>query len=161
MLGAKPAESRESPRCLLSDVGPARLNQQHLRLASYAVEFQQLVEELAEREPAHEDWKHIDALYGRISRFIAEHFREEEALMVQHRYPDYAAHKRLHDRFIEDMAKVQSQINNRKSQIAYSPPGLLLCGTLHSGQVPGSPVRLLTPGIRRSRGIVSGSSAAR
>ncbi len=113
MLGTKATESRASPRCLLSDVGPAKLNQQHLRLASYAVEFQLLVEELAEREPTHEDWKHVDALFSRISRFIAVHFRDEEELMVLHEYPDYTGHKRLHEKFIEDMARVQSQINNR------------------------------------------------
>jgi len=113
MLGIKSAQSHESPRCLLSDVGIAKLNQQHLRLASYAVEFQQIAEELAEREPAPQDWKHIDALFGRISRYVTEHFRDEEALMVTHEYPDYAAHKRLHDKFIDEMAKIQSQINNR------------------------------------------------
>lgn len=125
MLATKPTESRESPRCLLSDVGPAKLNQQHLRLASYAVEFQQLVEELAEREPTHDDWKHIDALYSRISRFVAEHFRDEEALMVRYQYPDYTAHKRLHDKFVEEMAKIQSQINNRNVKFKGSLSTLL------------------------------------
>lgn len=125
MLATKPTESRESPRCLLSDVGPAKLNQQHLRLASYAVEFQQLVEELAEREPTRDDWKHIDALYSRISRFVAEHFRDEEALMVRYQYPDYTAHKRLHDKFVEEMAKIQSQINNRNVKFKGSLSTLL------------------------------------
>lgn len=125
MLATKPTESRESPRCLLSDVGPAKLNQQHLRLASYAVEFQQLVEELAEREPTRDDWKHIDALYSRISRFVAEHFRDEEELMVRYQYPDYTAHKRLHDKFVEEMAKIQSQINNRNVKFKGSLSTLL------------------------------------
>jgi hemerythrin len=113
MLGIKSTDSHESPRCLLSDVGLAKLNQQHLRLASYAVEFQQIVAELAEREPSHEDWKHIDALFSRIIRYVAEHFRDEEALMVAHHYPDYASHKKMHDKFVEEMARIQSQINNR------------------------------------------------
>ncbi len=113
MLGMKGAYSHESPHCLLSDVGLAKLNKQHLRLASYVVEFQQIAEELAEREPTHDDWKHIDALFSRISRFVAEHFRDEEALMVVHEYPEYASHKKTHDKFIEEMARIQSQINNR------------------------------------------------
>ena len=113
MLGLKSTRSHESPRCLLSDVGLVKLNQQHLRLASYAVQFQQIVEELSEREPTHEDWKQIDSLFSRITRFVAEHFRDEEALMVAHQYPDYAPHKKMHDKFIEEMARIQSQINNR------------------------------------------------
>lgn len=113
MLGIKSAHSHECPRCLLSDVGLAKLNQQHLRLASYAVEFQQIVEELAEREPSHQDWKHIDALFARITRYVAEHFRDEETLMVAHDYPDYVSHKKMHTDFVEDMARIQSQINNR------------------------------------------------
>ena len=113
MLGSKSAESRESPRCLLSDVGIALLNKQHLRLASYAVEFQQIVEELSERAPTHDDWKHIDALFSRISRFVAEHFRDEENLMLAHNYPDYPSHKKMHDKFIAEMARIQSTINNR------------------------------------------------
>jgi len=99
---------------MLSDVGVAALNKQHLRLASYAVEFQQIVEELAEREPSNADWKRIDALFSRVSRFIAVHFREEEELMLTHQYPGYAAHKRLHDKFVDEIAKIQSQINNRE-----------------------------------------------
>lgn len=113
MLGLKDTNSHESSHCLLSDVGLAKLNKQHLRLASYAVEFQEIVEELAEREPTHDDWKHIDALFSRITRFVAEHFRDEEALMVAHQYPDYVPHKKLHDKFVAQMAQIQSQINNR------------------------------------------------
>lgn len=113
MLGIKSSRSQECPRYLLADVGLAQLNRQHLRLAGFAVEFQQIVTELAEREPSNGDWKHIDALYSRISRYVAEHFRDEEALMVAHHYPDYAAHKQIHNKFIEEMRRIQSQINNR------------------------------------------------
>ena len=116
MLGKRSLYSHESQRCLLSDVGVAKLNKQHLRLASYAVEFQQIAEELAEREPSHDDWKHIDALFSRISRYVAEHFRDEEALMVEHHYPDYAAHKKMHEKFIAELARIQSQINNRNAK---------------------------------------------
>ena len=113
MSSINSTQSRQSSHCLLSDVGLAKLNQQHLRLASYAVQFQQIVEDLAEREPRHEDWKQVDALFSRITRYVAEHFRDEEALMVAHEYPDYPAHKKMHDKFVEEMARIQSQINNR------------------------------------------------
>ena len=52
-------------------------------------------------------------MFGRVSRFVATHFREEEELMIAHGYPDYRAHKRLHDKFVDELGKIQSQVNNR------------------------------------------------
>ena len=113
MVGSKVVDSHESRNCLLADVGIAKLNKQHLRLASYAVEFQQIVEDLVAREPNRDDWRHVDSLFSRISRYTVEHFRDEEALMVAYEYPDYLPHKKSHEKFVEELAQVQSQINNR------------------------------------------------
>ncbi len=113
MLSFKSAGPRQVGNCLLADVGVNACNKQHLRLASYAVEFHEMVEALAEKEPDQNDWRRIDSLFSRISRFVAVHFREEEALMVEHGYPDYTRHKSLHDKFVTELANVQSQINNR------------------------------------------------
>ena len=113
MLSFKSAGPRQIGNCLLADVGVNACNKQHLRLASYAVEFHEMVEALAEKEPDQSDWRRIDSLFSRISRFVAVHFREEEELMVQHGYPDYTRHKSLHDKFVKELANVQSQINNR------------------------------------------------
>ncbi len=103
----------EDAHCLLKDVGVNRINRQHLRLASYAVEFNQLVDELREREPGSEDWRRIDALFSRVLRFVETHFREEEALMREQGYPDYGAHKKQHEKFERELAGIQSKINNR------------------------------------------------
>ncbi|MCP3867346.1 MAG: hemerythrin family protein [Gammaproteobacteria bacterium] len=113
MFGLKGSDVQNSEHCLLKNVGISEFNKQHLRLASYAVEFSQLVEELATREPENKDWRQVDALFSRISRFVATHFREEEELMRVHAYPDYAAHKVLHEKFAKQLAEVQSQINSR------------------------------------------------
>jgi hemerythrin-like metal-binding protein len=112
MFRSKKIESG-SQHCLLKDVGINDFNRQHLRLASYAVEFNQLVEELSVREPTNADWRRIDALFSRVTRFVETHFSEEEALMRAHDYPDFAAHKRLHDKFVDELANIQSKINNR------------------------------------------------
>ncbi len=114
MLGLKSSESTQQAHCLLKDVGINSINRQHLRLASYAVEFNQIIEELAEKEPTNEDWRQIDALFSRVTRFVQTHFREEEELMMEHQYPAFAGHKRLHDKFITGLIDVQSKINNRK-----------------------------------------------
>jgi len=113
MFGLKADKSYEGKHCLLKNVGVMSLNKQHLRLASYAMEFSQIVEQLSDREPGAEDWKHIDALFSRISLFVATHFREEEELMRIYDYPEYPGHKRQHDVFVQELAQIQAQINNR------------------------------------------------
>lgn len=113
MFGFKAVESYQSEHCLLKNVGVASFNKQHLRLASYAVEFSQIVEKLAEREAMPEDWKRIDALFSRISLFVATHFREEEESMKTYGYPAYPGHKAQHEKFVQELARIQSQINNR------------------------------------------------
>lgn len=113
MFGFKSSASKDSSHCLLKEVGIAEINKQHLRLASYAVQFGQIVDELSSREPTNQDWRQIDALFSKIMRYVSTHFDEEEALMREHGYPDYAAHKKLHDKFSAEMIKIQSQINNR------------------------------------------------
>lgn len=115
MFGFKAAESYQSEHCLLKNVGVASFNKQHLRLASYAVEFNQIAEQLKDRAPRPEEWKQIDALFSRISIFVATHFREEEDMMETHAYPGFPEHKRQHDRFVEELARIQSQINNRNA----------------------------------------------
>jgi len=98
----------------MQDVGISLLNKQHLRLASYAMELNQLVEELATRDISQKDWRHIDALFSRITLFVAQHFRDEEEMMEKHNYPRFEHHKELHGKFTGELAGVQSQINNRK-----------------------------------------------
>ncbi len=113
MFERKRPSPPQSAHCLVTDVGVDELNKQHLRLASYAVELSQIVEEISPREPTQADWKHVDALFGRICLFVAAHFRTEEELMEKHGYPAYAHHKRLHDQFSSELGDVQSKINNR------------------------------------------------
>jgi hemerythrin len=114
MFSLKSRNPSESTHCLLKDVGVNSINRQHLRLASYAVEFNQIVEELAEKEPTNHDWHRIDALFTRVRRYVQTHFREEEELLQAHGYPYFEAHKKLHDKFVNDLIAVQSNINNRK-----------------------------------------------
>lgn len=99
--------------CLLKDVGVAQFNKQHLRLASYVVEFNQLVVGLQSREPSIQDWRHIDALWARVSSFVSQHFGEEEEEMARHEYPGYAKQKQQHDKFVSKLMKIQDQIRGR------------------------------------------------
>jgi len=113
MFGLKIATNQDSSPCLLKNVGVSEFNKQHLRLASYAVEFNQLVEELADRDLDVNDWKRVDALFSRVTLFVATHFREEEEIMRKYEYPGYPGHKAQHDKFVENLTIIQSQINDR------------------------------------------------
>ena len=125
MFEYKRPSSPQHTNCLVTDVGVAELNKQHLRLASYAVELNQIVEEISNREPTQADWRHIDALFSRICLFVAAHFRSEEELMEKHGYPAYAEHKGLHQRFSSELADVQSKINNRNLKFGSKLSNLL------------------------------------
>jgi hemerythrin-like metal-binding protein len=109
----KGPEKKGASHCLVKEVGIAQFNKQHLRLASYAVEFHQIVEELSTREPTAEDWKQIDGVFSRIMRFVHQHFEEEEAVMQEHGYPGFEAHKKLHDDFVAELLKIKRQIAGR------------------------------------------------
>jgi len=43
-----------------------------------------------------------------LEDYVKEHFAAEEKLQIRHGYPDYAAHKSLHTRFIADIGRLTS-----------------------------------------------------
>lgn len=112
---AKPLEHRHDRECLLKDVGVAEFNKQHLLAASYAVDFQRMVEEIGERDLTPDEWRHVDAVTQRLQRYVVFHFDSEEALMVQHGYPGYAEQKRQHDSFRQQFMTVELEIRGRKA----------------------------------------------
>lgn len=114
MFTLKSSNPEDPSHCLLKDVGVNSINRQHLRLASYAVEFNHIVQEMSDKTPTNKDWQRIDSLFSQVTRYVRTHFQEEEALMQEHAYPGFEAHKRLHDRFVDDLIEVQSKINNRR-----------------------------------------------
>ncbi|MBF0455061.1 MAG: hemerythrin family protein [Magnetococcales bacterium] len=107
------SSDNQASTCLLQDVGVMRFNKEHMRLASYAAEFQELVDELRERPPETKDWQHIDALFSRILRVASGHFKVEEEMMSSQGYPGYASQKKQHDKFLKKMLEVQGEIRNR------------------------------------------------
>ena len=106
-------QEQTSP-CLLKDVGIMRFNKEHMRLASYVAEFQEVVDSLRDREATIDDWRHIDALFGRILKVASSHFKAEEEMMSSQGYPGYESQKKQHDKFMDKMLKVQEDIRGRK-----------------------------------------------
>ncbi|MBF0370214.1 MAG: hemerythrin family protein [Magnetococcales bacterium] len=108
--------------CLLKDVGVAEFNKQHLRLASYVVEYAQVVEKLDGGAPEVADWRHLQALVGRMKRFVVEHFDHEEKMLTEHGYPGLEGQKKEHGKFKKQLASFAADIDDRnhKSLVKYS-----------------------------------------
>lgn len=114
MFGFKsPNATTDDSNILLREVGVSEMNKQHIQLASYTVEFHQIVAELKDREATIEDWRRIDSYFSRIMKLAVKHFGEEEEMMEKYNFPDIENHKRLHAKFIEQMGKFQNEINGR------------------------------------------------
>ena len=50
-------------------------------------------------------------LIGFLNQYVIKHFNDEEALQIKFEYPDYPAHKKEHEFFIQRIANLQEEIN--------------------------------------------------
>lgn len=48
-----------------------------------------------------------------LGDYVVSHFAGEERLMQQHGYPDYAAHKKIHDAFVAEFVKLRSDLEKQ------------------------------------------------
>lgn len=55
----------------------------------------------------------VGSLLSFLADYTVKHFRDEETLMVSHRYPGYATHKKAHDDFV---AEVDAFIKSYQNQ---------------------------------------------
>nr|WP_312577442.1 hemerythrin family protein [Sedimentibacter sp.] len=44
-----------------------------------------------------------------LSEYVIKHFDDEEKLQIKSKYPDYTAHKKLHEDFKKDVANIVSE----------------------------------------------------
>jgi hemerythrin len=44
-----------------------------------------------------------------LGDYVKEHFAAEEKLQIRHAYPEYAAHKSQHTRFIADLSRLENE----------------------------------------------------
>ncbi|MDR1069817.1 MAG: bacteriohemerythrin [Gracilibacteraceae bacterium] len=52
----------------------------------------------------------LDGTLDFLSQYTAKHFGDEEKLQQQHKYPDFANHKKLHDAFKNTVADLAKQL---------------------------------------------------
>ncbi len=51
-------------------------------------------------------------LFDFLGAYVVEHFGVEERLMQEHAYPEFAAHKAAHERFVADYAALKSGLGS-------------------------------------------------
>lgn len=49
--------------------------------------------------------------------YTVKHFHDEEVLMKNANYPEYAGHKREHEQFVQDVAAIQQQIKDKGASV--------------------------------------------
>ncbi|MFH1117539.1 MAG: bacteriohemerythrin [Pseudomonadota bacterium] len=47
-----------------------------------------------------------------LADYVVSHFSTEEGIMAAQGYPEYAAHKKIHDKFVEDFGKLRQQFDS-------------------------------------------------
>ena len=52
----------------------------------------------------------VESLIKFLEEYILTHFGEEERFMKKHGYPEYAAHKALHEEFKAQLAELKKQV---------------------------------------------------
>lgn len=53
-----------------------------------------------------------------LNDYVGKHFRDEEQLQVQSKYPGYPAHKQFHDKYKMDLAQVGNELTSAGPTLA-------------------------------------------
>ncbi len=77
-----------------------------------------------------------------LEDYTGKHFRMEEALMLTHRYPDYARHKGLHDHLLAQIADLHQRM--REGRLVLTPPVLEFLNGWLLEHIQGEDYRLAT-----------------
>lgn len=71
------------------------------RMKQFFVYVNKLIEFKNIKRKKEEDYDSIGETLADISEYIRQHFNHEERLLTQYRYPEFAAHKKEHRRFVK------------------------------------------------------------
>lgn len=92
-------------------VGNAELDHQHQRLF-------QIINELYAALENGETQSSVERALQSLIEYTRSHFAAEEALMLQHKYPGYAGHKRMHDQLLDKVTEYGLRLNQGESDLA-------------------------------------------
>jgi hemerythrin-like metal-binding protein len=86
-------------------IGIASIDAQHQGLFSIGAELYAAMS-------AGQGKERMGAILARLMQYTAAHFAYEERLMQLHRYPEYAAHKTLHDDLTRQVAQFHQEFQS-------------------------------------------------
>lgn len=85
------------------EMGDSTIDAQHRTLIKKLGEFM----DARRRGPRPESLREI---LDFLAHYVSLHFHDEEKLMLDCRYPDYAAHKSAHKDFLRDLARLEESL---------------------------------------------------
>ena len=83
-----------------------------LNIAKIDDQHEQLISLICELEGAVQDGtggQLITYVLQELIRYVGVHFADEEQLMMQHKFPDLAEHRRMHDFYVTKLKEIQEQ----------------------------------------------------
>ncbi|MDK2799856.1 MAG: hemerythrin [Clostridiales bacterium] len=86
--------------------GVQEIDMQHKELLHRVNQFMQAVNDGKREEVVKETVSFLE-------QYVREHFTAEEKLQQESNYPGYVHHKELHDKFINDLHKLQSRLKGQ------------------------------------------------
>lgn len=93
------------------ETGNTQIDSEHKQLVKAADE---LVSACAQGKGRQEIGKAVEFL----SQYTKTHFAHEELLQVQHKYPEYAMHKKWHQGYVSEIEKVAGKLKAEGATIA-------------------------------------------
>jgi hemerythrin len=96
----------------------AKVDQQHKQLFSL---INQLHDAMAEGKGK----ETLDKVFSGMLNYTVTHFKEEEQMLSAHGYPQFAAHKKQHEAFIERFTQLQKDHNSGKLGVSIQTRDLL------------------------------------
>jgi hemerythrin len=92
-------------------VGVATIDQQHQQLMT-------LINELNEAMLQGKGRQMVGDILGKLIRYTGTHFADEEKLLMDHDYPEYAEHKAKHTKMVGKVKPLQQDVDAGKMTVS-------------------------------------------
>jgi len=95
------------------EVGVVEIDEQHMELVDRLNALVSMGHDAVSKE---ESQRTLDML----EEYIVKHFADEEELQRQNKYPEYEAHKKLHQLFIDEFEKLKKEFEANGHSIKFT-----------------------------------------
>lgn len=92
------------------EVGSNEMDAQHQRLVAIINQYHDAVEKKAPRAE-------LITIFGKVAEYAVYHFRDEEALMEQHKFPALARHRAIHRQLVDRVTEMMAALKQGKPGI--------------------------------------------